>query len=317
MLDLRQGIKQFISFSPARYFPKESTQVLAAGNDQLQLQTFHIKPKLVDSREDQQTKPIPNPPKTIPIGDNPDPAPPASSPTPKQPTENKPVWGTCHDVEAVYIPQKCGAPPSSGPELVAYSECLKQAKKEFYSKYTCSDSPLYLYGASGTNVTVTVHTPIFNSNAKQDAGVYDMTLGNNGEMFVSGQMFQGIEYDYTPAIQKINPPTKGIVIPNEETGEKLREYASRLGLNTKETDDLVNYGTSVVTGEYVFISFFDHETSHAILPITFDPKPDVYRNIVFYFKNLEEKPNFSIQPPEFETIVRKSFTAIEVSGMVD
>ena len=67
---------------------------------------------------------------------------------------------------------------------------------------------------------------------------------------------------------------------------------------------------------YVFVSFFDDETSKVILPISFDPVPDVYRNIVFYLRPLDNP--IASNPPRFEKIPqRKGFTAIEVSSIID
>ena len=136
-------------------------------------------------------------------------------------------------------------------------------------------------------------------------------------MSVNGNTYDSIDFNYISAVKRIPPPKYGSIIKKSELAKTISEYSKKLDLNEKEAKDLQDYAQSVVNAPYVFVSFFDHDTSHAILPITFDPKPDVYRNIVFYFKNLDQKPNYSIQPPTFDPIKRFGFTAIEISGIVE
>ncbi len=180
---------------------------------------------------------------------------------------------------------------------------------------SCFDSPLYLYGASGTQVDVTIHTAVSNDLPKYK-GNYRVTLKNNGKLSIHGKEYDSIHYNYTPAFDP-KRPTKGIIVASDELSEVLLEWSDKLGLNELETRDLISYGKSVTTSEYIFLSFFDHEISQMILPITFEPKPDAYRNIVFYFKQLTTHPGFTPDLPVFEKIERNGFTAVEISGMVE
>lgn len=180
----------------------------------------------------------------------------------------------------------------------------------------CYDSPLYLYGNDEQEVKVTILTPISNANPLQN-GTFTATLKSNGNMEVDGNEYDSIDFDYISALRRFTPPSYGSIVQKSELTKTVKEYANKLRLNEKETKDLISYANSVVKGKYIFVSFFDHETSTAMLPITFDPKPDVYRNIVFYFKNLDQKPNFSVKPPTFDPIVRQGFTAVEISGIAE
>jgi len=184
------------------------------------------------------------------------------------------------------------------------------------SEGRCYDSPLYLYGNSGQKVKVTILTPVSNASPVQN-GNFTATLKSNGNMEVDGNEYDSIDFDYTSAIKRFTPPSYGSIVQKSQLTKTVKQYSDKLGLNEKETNDLIQYATSVAKGKYIFVSFFDHKTSHAILPITFDPKPDVYRNIVFYFKNLDQKPNISINPPTFDPIKRHGLTAIEISGIAE
>ncbi len=280
----------------------------------LQLDTFVYKPSLAPVREKQQSAPPPEPEKPVA-------------------TENL----NCKDYALVQCNELFGVnytrPQAQGIAVKyrssrytltenssleeKYASCFITTREKGLAEKTCHDSPLYLYGQEGMKVKATIHTPIFDSNAKHTRNTYEVILGNSGSMFISGKRYEGITYNYSPAIRLLKSPTYGSIIKNNELEKTLIQYAEKLGLNEKETRDLVNDAKRSATGEYIFVSFYDHETSHAILPITFTPQPDVYRNIVFYFKNLDEKPNYSVQAPKFEKIVRKGFTAIEISHIAE
>ena len=181
----------------------------------------------------------------------------------------------------------------------------------------CYDSPLYLYGKSGTKINVKVKTYIYNSNPSYNPEKgFDVLLKNNGKMEVNGKTYERINYDYLS--DKVAPPLNGIVTTKEELKETLEYLALNLGLNTKETTDLVNYGINNINSPFVFVSFYDQETSEEILPLEFIPKPDTYINVVFYFKEYQQKPSITSKPLQFKTPpLRNGLTAVEVSEIVE
>ncbi len=145
-----------------------------------------------------------------------------------------------------------------------------------------------------------------------------MTLSENGGMLVNGKLYGSIEYDYNPGVMKISPPTRGALVTRNGVAKTLTDYANRLGLNEKETSDLVVFGQERVTSPYAYISFFDQKASEQILPLSFSTKPDNYLNVVFYFKLLRNQPNFTVLPPVFGApLKRTGLTAVEVSELVE
>lgn len=306
-LETVSDLMQLVSIIPSTSFG--SFQLLLEEtpptNESLQIKSFNLKSNLAPVREAQQSD-------RISLGTNPN--------TDGNVITEDTSLPKCKDFSETQITQTCGTPPPTGAgnteAWTSYQKCSGNIVRTNRSSGVCYDSPLYLYGPEGLNVKATIHTPIFDSNAKHSQNTYDITLGKNGTMYVSGSKYEGIEYNYTPAVRSIKRPTYGSVVKNNELKNTLNLYAQNLGLNTKETNDLLSSGEKAATGKYVFVSYFDHETSHAILPITFNPKPDVYRNIVFYFENLDSKPKFSFTQPKFEKIKRKGFTAIEISEIV-
>lgn len=299
---------QYITILPTNYFDKVlGTKTLAQGvvvkptvidlysdknaeKQNLQLYTFFLKTELNTTRLKQQT---------------------AQATTPGT-TPGVPAPGTqvCQQLAESQCQARGIMPGSAG-----YQECITANREDPVTK--CNDSPLYLYGPEGTHVHVTIQTPIHNALPASN-GEYNVTLGNDGEMFINKNRYTKIAYDYTANARRITPPTKGMIVNKAGVENLLRTYAKNLGLNEKETLDIVAAGKQKVTSPYVFISFFDHNTSQQILPISFQPAPDNYLNVVFYFRLLEEKPRYTPVPPTFpEPIQRTGFTAVEVSEMVE
>jgi hypothetical protein len=277
--------------------------------ENLQLKTFLLKPNLDPVRKKQQSAPVPSPtPTTVtPIPTQ------KSNPTPTQfigPTRKPFVIEktiNCRDLAR----EQCGRSSwNSG-------KCVRRKAAQLKAEGKCNQSPLYLYGAAGTNVKVQILTTVYNDSPAYKGG-YDVTLLQNDGMLIGGKSYQAIDYDYQSNLRKLNPPTRGAIVKKVGIEKVLREYARRLGLNEKETKDLVEVGKTKVNSPYVFISFFDQKISEKILPISFDPQPDNYLNVVFYFKQLHEKPNYTPAPPSYPTpLKRDGLTAVEVSEIIE
>jgi hypothetical protein len=204
-------------------------------------------------------------------------------------------------------------------DLIAYRACIRTLVRPYRQAGLCGGSPLYLYGRDGQDVMVKVGTGVHGAvPSYNDKNGYAITLRKGGMMEVNGGVFERISYDYDPGIKRIVPPAKGVVVSKKDVAKALEAYAKQLGLNEKETADIVAYGMEKVVSPYVFISYFDQKTSARILPLAISPTPDNYLNVVFYFRLLSQKPPFEVEPlltPE--PVGREGFTAVEVSAIVE
>lgn len=321
-VSIQDAFAQYITLLPSNYFQTvlgvktiaqavpQPTFVDMYSNqnkekENLQLYTFFLKAELSPQRLKQQSTPVqnlPTPPSNITI-----------PPNFKQ-NKNSP---TCEQLGE----QQCVASGVSRSNEDVFEDCVRTNKfsnmtgAKFEGK--CHDSPLYLYGKAGTSVRVKIQTPIYNA-LPASSGEYAITLGNDGDMFINDKSYKSIAYDYQSNVKRITRPTKGALVTKTAVEKVLRDYAKRLGLNTKETNDLVAAGKKKVTKPYAFVSFFNQEQSEQILPISFSPTPDNYLNVVFYFKLYDEKPAFTPKQPVFpDPISREGFTAVEVSEIVE
>ncbi len=296
-LSVKSGDMQFITVEIPSYFETASNSA-SYDNERLQLYTFNFKPTLGPMRIDTNSTPR--------CRDL------AAEICNEQ-------LGTNFSVDANQIRLGSqGSGGTSGPTTDAnFNSCWTQqfAALKGARDGSCNDSPLYLYGKKGTKVKVSVHTPVHNSIPAYENG-YNVILGENGKFSVGGKDFSSIIYDYTPALRRFDAPTKGYVVSQKNLDSAFKKLADNLKLNQKETDDLVEYGRSVVTSPYAFVSFLNEDISKAMLPMSFSPKVDTYINIVFYVRLLDVP--FSVAPPVYPQVPnRTGTTAVEISGIVE
>lgn len=291
---------QLIEIEPKSYFPvvdQKGVSLNSLSDKQLKLQTFAIKPTLAPQRLLQQSNP-----------------PPAET-TPNSPPE----LPECKTITYPQCNQLLGTNYSQSKDLSeiddpAFADCMWQKQAE--ASASCLDSPLYLYGPTGTQVKVRVGTQANNFNVNTKNNILDATLGLNGTINVDGKSVPSISYDYFSKITKLSVPTKGWIVSDDKKTEKIKIIGQKLGLNKNEISDLVSF-ISTVNAPYLFVSFYDQDASQAILPLYFDPEPEAYKNIVFYIKKMEEVSADLPAEPEVVTFTRKGFTAVEISYIVE
>lgn len=313
---------QYITLQPAAYFSANAPLASdSPGNNQLQLQAYVTKPSLAPVRNVQQSVYVAPAPSKDSSSDSTTPTPTVKrtqSCTVSGPGIGTITGGTPCPTHTETV--SCGN-PQSAPQCANLPKCSDLAAQrgvplsQVDEGVECYDSPLYLYGPKGMEVSVTINTPVFNAVPSYSSS-YNATLLGNGNFEIQEKAYNMISYDYIPA-KTVPPPTKGVISSQENVKQTLQSLAQKIGLNTKETTDLIDFANEKIDSPYVFISFYNHDTSKQILPLSFNPQPDTYRNIVFYFKKLEQKPKQIPQPPTFEKIQRHGFTAIEISEIVE
>lgn len=296
-INLNAGLTQFITLKPEKYFSflnslGSSSTTSGRDRNQLQLQTFELKPSLAPKRTTQQSK-----------HENP------SSPS-----------QTCDDLAVkscnINYGTKVTLEQIVNNDLKVPAWVLGCFRNFVSDPVSCADSPLYLYGEEGQKTSIYIGTPIFSANVNYSPVTgFAVSLGENGLFIANGEQVSSLKFDYTPAI-KIKKPTEGYLVTKNRIRDIVEKISDQLGLNEREIADTLNFIKEKVDSPYIFISLFDDQTSRQILPLMISPVPDTYRNIVFYIENLDENPNVSYAPPVVEKIQRKGFTAIEISFIV-
>ncbi|MEK7559253.1 MAG: hypothetical protein AAB521_03035 [Patescibacteria group bacterium] len=296
-LNIGIPLVQYIGLLSSNYFSSSlaigslNDSTNKAENNQLQLQTFALKPDLAPKREERQSMP----PISSPVCGGLD-------------RDNCPACGRLTKQRCISL---LGLPRNVS-DNIAWDACRAEARKSLEESGVCYGSPLYLYGKEGTKVDIKVNTKI-TKPIPFSRGEYSVILGQNGQFSIGGKNYSSIDFNYAPAIEMPNLDY-GRIVKSSEVNKVLEEYGQKLGLNSREINDLKN--SVRFSSSYVMVSFYDDEISKKILPISFTPAPDMYRNIVFYFKELEFP--LSIREPEFDSVPeRKGLTAVEISHIVE
>lgn len=316
-LPLNGATMQYITLAPTNYFSDNLLTTGDASNRQLQLQTFVIKPTLIPVRIESQSSvavssiyggTITQPPQpTTSCGGPNQPscqqAPPPPPPAPPQTVSHPP------DCSSGISQAQCTpnvVPPGGG------SPCPPSGYP------ACAMDPIYLYGPAGTKIHADALIPGSNDAHSADNFIpqYDITLGTNGSFFMNGQQYGSLPFYYNSPIQVVPTPKYGIFATQGNLNTTIQYFATHLGLNTQETNDLLSYVQQNLHSPYIFVSYLDNDTSKQIKPMSFNPEPDNYYNIVFYFKELGQKPDYSPILPPFTRIKRNGFSVISVSEVI-
>ncbi|MDP3987802.1 MAG: hypothetical protein Q8P80_01520 [Candidatus Levybacteria bacterium] len=279
---------QFIDLAPPSFFQEMFVED-TSGKRSLQLETFSFKPSLAPKRLAQQSqKKYVNP-----LGTS----------------------TTCKNAATARCLTQNPNLKRESPELDACVADLLETWDPW--KDPCPSSPLYFYGQSGTKVHVNIKTPVLFSNIENLAQNYDVVLLENGKIQINNKIYKNIDFDYVSA-KEITRPAFGNAVSKEDFPKIISYYAKSLGLNQKETDDLIKKTKDVLDSPFVLVSFFDEKTSKEILPISFTPNPDTYQNVVFYFKKLNSLPKTPPKEPVFPKIQeRGKVSFVEVSFILD
>lgn len=299
-INLGNQFVQFIGLVPNNDYTTSqvagSIEEDAKDSGQLQINSFDLKPTIVPVREEQQTK--------VPTS--------SSNPKPKTSPTPRPVYGAnCPKKEV----NKCYTTDFARCRTLgkAPEDCCPTSHP--VGDRACLGSPLYLYGNEGQNVSVVVNTATHNSNISGN-GKYSGILTGNGGINIGGNIYENIDFDYNSALRRLPRLDYGKTVKASDLNSTIKDFGSKLGLNQKEIDDIIKkVDRENISSRYMFVSFFNDEASKAILPISFKPEPDVYRNIVFYLKPVAEP--IVAKLPQFSSFTRSGFTAVEVSYILD
>ncbi len=290
-VELPGSFLQLIGVTKSAYFPTNinaNAAPIAQANKQLKLQTLGFKPELVPQRTEQQS------------GEK------------------------CRDVAAAQCNAIHGTNFTGDQARLnqtgdaAFDECFDTQFAVVRGKTAsnnCVDSPLYLYGQEGMSVKVNTGTILYSPNVPYSQEGFDIVLGRNGDFFANGKSIKSLAFDYKPAI-RTQKPSHGVVVSKSEVEATITLFGKKLGLNEQETLDTLAYAKDAVDSPYAFISFYDDQTSKMILPLYFEPTPTSYRNIVFYIEKMQNNGNLNYEMPSFDKVIRRGFTAVEISFIV-
>lgn len=180
----------------------------------------------------------------------------------------------------------------------------------------CGKPVIYLYPTKAQNVSVKVDPvggmsysdPVYGNGWN----VYSDTNSNLTELS-SGKKYPYLFWEGSGGIYA--QPKKGFVIKQSEVHNFLVSKLAKLGLNTKETADFIEFWEPRMQGSpYYFVTFLGTSEMNKIAPLTIVPKPDTVIRILMDFSPLA-KP-IKVDGYNIKTPVRSGFTVVEWGGVL-
>lgn len=204
----------------------------------------------------------------------------------------------------------------------------------FYEWWTPSCKPaLYLYPPAPTNVTVQVHpegyiTESIPPYGKSGWNVTAYPDGTIQQLLTDNLKLKTSTYPYLYYEASINklavPKNQGWVKKTDELPYFFTDVLQKLGLNTQESKDFMEYWIPKLTeGNNWYITLINESELNRVEKLTVSPKPDTMIRVRFYFENLDEKEDAhhlinlkTLKSPLLTSRKRNGFTLVDWGGIV-
>lgn len=186
----------------------------------------------------------------------------------------------------------------------------------------CDAKPvIYLYPTIPTFIDVTLSLPgkvVVSDPTYPEEGWKNIYAFPDGKLLYRGNTYR--ELFYEADITRIDPPTRGFVVSQNDIGKTLSEIAYRFGLIQSEKQEFLEYWLPRLTSlkaPYMFISVYSPEQKNIIDRVDIIPAPDTFIQFIMYFKPLTQFKK--VDPLLFpdRSKERIGFTAVEWGGVLD
>lgn len=188
----------------------------------------------------------------------------------------------------------------------------------------CLSKPIiYLYPLEKTFVNVSVETPgkvVISDPFYPNGGWKNVEAHPDGTLFYQGRKYRELYYETN--VSKVNPPKNGLIIPIGQIRQTLILATTKLGLNTFEQKEFLEYWVPKLKGlnsPYILFSILEKEEKERVDKIIISPEPDTRIEFIAYFKPFTRSKVEGLTPlilPN-DPPKRIGFTAVEWGGTID
>lgn len=180
----------------------------------------------------------------------------------------------------------------------------------------CGKPVIYLYPQQTTDVSVKLDPqggfsytePIYNDG-------WNVTAKPDGKLTntADGKAYPYLFWEGRGGIYE--SPKKGFVVAQKDVHQFLITKLAKLGLNTQETADFMEFWEpKMQNSPYYFVGFSGNAIMNQLAPLNISPKPDTVIRILMDFQPLA-KP-IKVQGYDIKTPQRQGFTVVEWGGVL-
>ncbi len=183
-----------------------------------------------------------------------------------------------------------------------------------YSSAECGKPVIYLYPTHTTSVSVTVGANVTKSEPEYKNG-WNVIAHSDGSMVnADGTMYGSLFWEGTghgtyPLVDS------GFVVPQEKLKATLQNHLTKLGLNTQESKDFMEFWMPKMPHTpYVRLTWFGTRQMNELAPLTITPRPDTMIRLFLDFEGLEQPIHLQLQA--LSGPARSGFTVVEWGGLL-
>lgn len=197
-----------------------------------------------------------------------------------------------------------------------FGRLLKFTNSDFGPMAECGKPVIYLYPTKTTDVSVRLDPrggfsytePVYSEG-------WDVTATPNGVITnkADGKTYPYLFWEGRGGYYKM--PDEGFVVSQKELHSFLVGKLNKLGLNSQETADFIEFWEPKMQGSpYYFVTFMGSQVMDSIAPLQVTPSPDTVIRVLMDYQPLE-KP-IQVQGFDIKTPERKGFTVVEWGGVL-
>ena len=197
-----------------------------------------------------------------------------------------------------------------------FQRLIKFENAKFVPEAECGKPVIYLYPEHATEVSVYLEPQGgFSYTEPQYDNGWKVLAQPDGTLteIQSGKQYPYLFWEGRGGIYE--QPKKGFVVAQSNVHTFLLSSLTKLGLNTKEIANFVEFWEPRMQGSpYYFVSFLGTQAMDTLAPMLVVPKPDTIIRILMDFSPLN-KP-VQVEPVQLHSIPREGFTVIEWGGVI-
>ena len=177
----------------------------------------------------------------------------------------------------------------------------------------CGKPVIYLYPEKTTAVSVKVGAKVTKSEPVYNNG-WEATADPDGKLVVGQKTFDSLFWEGI-GIGEYPTITTGSIVANSDVKNTITNQLSYIGLNTKETDDFLDFWMpKMPSTHYVRLSWLQNSEMDKLAPLTISPTPTSVIRVFLDFEGLNTITNLPVQ--KLIPMKRTGFTVVEWGGLL-
>lgn len=197
-----------------------------------------------------------------------------------------------------------------------FGRLLKFQNATYQPQAECGKPVIYLYPTTPTKVHVDLQPAGgFTKSEPAYGRGWNVLAQPNGQLTnkADGRTYPYLFWEGRGGLYV--EPSRGFVVSQNDVHTFLMSSLTKLGLNTQETNDFIDFWEPRMQGSpYYRVSFFGKQTMDQLAPLTVTPTPTTVIRVLMDFAPLARP--VTIAPQTLSAPVRQGFTVVEWGGVL-